>query len=231
MPAGSDARHCLNGSRCFAASLAGALALLACPAGAAVAQAELFVIDPGISRVHVHLGRSGLLKFMGHDHEIDAPLAQGRIEVNAGDPADSRVDIHWDAPLLAIVPGTEPDEDVPTVEERMRGPDVLDVDRHPGIRFWSFEILVREADPAAGRWRLLVRGGLELKGMRHTVEVPLEVVREGDEVVATGEAKLRLRSLGIEPPSVGGVVKVSNDFRVSFEIRARRVKASFVSTP
>jgi polyisoprenoid-binding protein YceI len=231
MPVESDEPHCLNGPRRLAAALGGALGLLAWAAGAAVAQPEVFVIDPGASRVRIHLGRSGLLKFMGHEHEIDAPIARGRVEVDPDDPAGSRVDVHWDAPLLAIVPGTEPDEDVPTVEERMRGPEVLDADRHPGIRFWSIEILVREADPTAGRWRLRVRGGLELKGARHTVEVPLEVVREGDVVVATGEVKLRLRQLGIEPPSVGGVVKVGNDFRVSLEIRARRERVPPASTP
>mgnify|MGYP001821515438 FL=1 len=75
----------------------------------------------------------------------------------------------------------------------------------------------------------MVRGGLELKGARHTVDVPLEVRLRGDELVATGEAKLRLRRLGVEPPSVAGVVKVSNDFRLAFEIRARRRAAAPVS--
>jgi hypothetical protein len=34
--------------------------------------------------------------------------------------------------------------------------------------------------------------------------------------------KLRLRRLGVEPPSVAKVVKVSDEFRVAFEVRARR---------
>jgi polyisoprenoid-binding protein YceI len=119
---------------------------------------------------------------------------------------------------------------VPTVEERMRGPEVLDITQHVEIRFWSFEVLVEDADPAAGRWRLRLRGGLELKGERHTVEIPVEVRRRGADFVATGEAKLRLRDLGVEPPSVAGVVKVSNDFRVTFEVRARRTDQRFLKT-
>ena len=163
---------------------------------------EVFVVDPAASRVRIHLGRSGLLKFMGHEHEIDAPISRGRIQVHPADPTRSRVDLRWSAPLLAVVPGTEPEKDIPEVEQRMRGPEVLAVEQQPGIRFWSFEIRVEDADPAAGFWRLHVLGGLELKGDRHTVEVPLEVRREAEALVATGDVKLRLRRIGVEPPSV-----------------------------
>lgn len=203
---------------------AAALALLV-GAGVARAETEIFVIDPEASRVRVHLGRAGLLKFLGHDHEIAAPVAEGRVQVNPADPARSVVDLKWRAALLAVVPGTEPEGDVPKVEERMRGPEVLDVEQHAGIRFWSFQIEVQEADPVAGRWHLLVRGGLELKGARHTVEIPMEVRLQGDELVATGETGLRLRRIGIDPPSVAGVVNVSDDFRLAFEVRARRPQA------
>ena len=197
---------------------------LLCGALTAFAETEVFLVDPEASRVRVHLRRAGLLKFLGHDHEIDAPLEEGRIEVDPADPAGALVDLHWRAPLLAVVPGTEPEKDIPEVEEGMRGPAVLDVEQHPGVRFWSFEIRAEEADPTAGFWRLQVRGGLELKGARHTVEIPLEVRRQGDELVVSGEVELRLRRLGIEPPSVAGVVKVSNEFRVTFEVKARRAR-------
>ncbi len=57
----------------------------------------------------------------------------------------------------------------------------------------------------------LVRGGLELKGARHTVEVPLEVRLDGARLLATGEVRLRLRRLGVEPPSVAGVARVPTE--------------------
>ena len=117
-----------------------------------------------------------------------------------------------------------PDEDILEVEEKMRGLTVLDVEQHPRVRFWSVAIVVEEADPTLGFWRLHVRGGLELKGARHTVEVGLEVRVEGDELTASGEVELQLRRIGIEPPSVAGVVKVSNRFRISFEVKARRAR-------
>jgi polyisoprenoid-binding protein YceI len=195
-------------------------------AASSAAQTEVYLVDAAESRVRVHLGRAGFLGFLGHGHTIEAPVAEGRVEVDPGHPAGSRVDLQWRAADLAVVPGTEPAEDIPTVEERMRGPEVLHVEAYPAIRFWSFDIRVEDGEPEAGRWRLHVKGGLELKGARHTVELPLEVRREGDEILATGEVELRLKRLGIEPPSVAGVVKVANDFRLSFEVHARRKGAA-----
>ena len=45
--------------------------------------------------------------------------------------------------------------------------------------------------------------------------------RQGESLKAKGEVELKLRDWGIEPPSVGGVVNVSNRFRLELEIHAR----------
>ena len=156
-------------------------ALLAGAVGLRAGQPEPFAVDSAASRVRVHLGRAGLLKFLGHDHEIDAPIAEGRVMVVEGDPARSSVRLRFDARRLSVVPGIEP-----------------------------------------GRYRLRVRGTLELKGRSFPVEIPLEVRQAGGEIQAGGEAEWRLRDLGIEPPSVAGVVNVANGFRMTFDLLARR---------
>ena len=129
---------------------------------------EPLVVDTAASRVRIHLGRTGLLKFLGHDHEIDAPLAEGRIEVVEGEPARSFVRLRFEAGRLAIVPGTEPAGDIPKVEARMRGPEVLEVARYPEIVFTSSSVAGEALGP--GRYRLRVRGTLELKGRSFPVE-------------------------------------------------------------
>lgn len=193
--------------------------LLAGTAPPAAGGSESFPVDPTASRVRIHLGRAGLFKFLGHDHEIDAPIAEGRVEVVDGAPDHSSVRLRFEARRLAVVPGTEPAGDVPQVEQRMRGPDVLDAGRYPDVVFASSSVVGEMTEP--GRYRLVVRGALHVKDRSCPVEIPLDVRRSGDEVQARGEVEWRLRDLGVEPPSVGGVVNVANHFRMTFDVTAR----------
>lgn len=201
----------------IAALLALSAALGLAPAAAAAADA--FRVDPATSRVRIHLARAGLFKFLGHDHTIEAPILEGRVEVDADQPERSRVELRFDAAALRVVPGTEPEQDVPEVEQRMRSPEVLDVERHPRIAFVSAAVEVESA--AGGGRRARIRGTLELKDRRVELTLPLVVGWQDGRLQASGEVELELRRLGIEPPSVAGVVKVANRFRLSFEIVAR----------
>ncbi len=204
-------------ARTAAVALSLLLAGAAClPAG----EAGSFTVDASASRVRIHLGRAGLLKFLGHDHEIEAPVAEGRVAVVGDEPARSSVRLRFEARRLAIVPGTEPADDIPKVETRMRGPEVLDLERHPEIAFVSQSVAGEAIAP--GLFRLRVRGTLELKGRPFPVEIPLEVRLTGTGMRATGEVEWRLRDVGIEPPSVAGVVNVADRFRVAFDVEARR---------
>jgi len=183
------------------------------------AEPQTYAVDPGRSRVRIHLDRAGLVKFMGHAHDIDVPVADGRVEVVDGDPARSTVALRFEAARLALVPGSESAGDVPTIEGRMRGPEVLDVARYPEIAFVSRS--VRTVATEGHLSRVVVSGTLTLHGRSVPVEVPLDVERvaEGG-IEARGETSLNLRDLGIEPPSVAGVVKVANRFRLELDVRA-----------
>ncbi len=193
--------------------------LLAALAWLPTASAESLAVDAAASRVRIHLGRAGIGKFLGHEHEIEAKVAEGRVEVVAGAPERSSVRLRFESRRLAIVPGTEPAKDVAAVEERMRGPEVLDVERYPLITFVS--TAVSASGPGAdGSTRLEVAGRLELKGTPRDVRIPVLVRRVSNALVAEGETLLELRALGVEPPSVAGAVKVANQFRLRFEIHA-----------
>lgn len=196
-----------------------AVAALSAAGARAEPATRTYTVDVDRSRVLVHLGRAGLMKFLGHEHHIEARPASGEVEVVEGDPARSRVAMRFASARLAVIPGSEPAQDVPKVEERMRGPEVLDVARHPEIAFASTS--VRLEGTAGGAERLLVGGTLTLRGRAVPVEIPMTVVLQADVLEARGAATLELRALGIEPPAVAGVVKVANRFRLELEIRAR----------
>jgi polyisoprenoid-binding protein YceI len=197
------------------------LVVLAAAASRLEAQPRDYKVDPAASRVRIHLGRAGLMKFLGHDHEIEAPVAEGRVEVVDDDPTRSRVALRFESARLSIVPGNEPADDVPKVEERMRGPEVLEVARYPEIAFVSTAVRSQAKDGKDGSGiRIVVVGTLTLRDRSFPVELPLEVARETVGFTARGGLFLNLRDLGTEPPSVAGVVKVADRFRLEFEIRA-----------
>jgi polyisoprenoid-binding protein YceI len=157
------------------------------------------------------------MSFMGHEHHIEAPLAEGHVEVVEDDPARSSVRLRFEAARLFVIPGSEPADDIPTVEERMRGPEVLEVAKYPEIVFESASV---KSTPQAAGFKLAVTGTLTLKGRSVPVEIPLDVRRVNGGIEAKGEVSLNLRDIGIEPPSVAGVVKVKDRFRLEFEIHA-----------
>lgn len=203
-------------------------ALLAASTTPRIDGAQVFIADPAASHVRIRLGRAGLLGFLGHDHLIEAPIDEGRIEVRADAIRSSRVTFRFRAAALAVVPGSEPADDIPEVETRMRGPEILDVARYPEIAFDSTSV---QGDAGAGRdIDLRVRGWLTLRGRRHDVEVPVRVTIDGSSLTARGSVELRLRDLGIEPPSVARVVNVANRFGISIDVRATRA-ASPPSSP
>jgi polyisoprenoid-binding protein YceI len=98
---------------------------------------------------------------------------------------------------------------------------VLEVARYPEIAFVSTSVRILTKDGPG--FRIVVAGALTLRGRSFPVEVPLEVVREALVITARGGLVLNLRDLGIEPPSVAGVINVANPFRLEFELRAAAV--------
>jgi len=182
------------------------------------AEPQRLAVDPARSHVRLELGRGGLMSFMGHEHHIEAPLAEGHVEVVEDDPARSSVRLRFEAARLFVIPGSEPADDIPKVEERMRGPEVLEVAKYPEIVFESASV---KSTPQASSLKLVVTGRLTLKGRSVPVEIPLDARRAADgSIEAKGELSLNLRDIGIEPPSVAGVVKVKDRFRLEFEIHA-----------
>ncbi len=182
---------------------------------------QLYELDAARSRVLVQVDKAGLLALAGHEHEVEAPLAEGRVRVDTASPAASSVELRFAAATLRVTGRGEPTGDVPKVQARMAGPEVLDAARFPEIRFRSTAV---SATPAGGAaWKLVLRGELELRGVRGPVELPLSVELAGDELRARGQARLRQSAFGIQPISVAGLVKVKDELLVDFDLAGRRV--------
>ena len=181
-----------------------AILLLSLVAGRS-ASGETYTIDPGNSSLTVRVFKSGLLSAFGDDHVVRAPIASGSVE----DGSPPKVEIAVEARRMAVLdPHLAPAKRA-EVQERMLGPDVLDVDRFAEIRFKSTSVKAL----AAGRWR--VEGLLSLRG--HSEPVSFEVALANGRFC--GSATLSQRAFGIQPISIAaGTVKVKNEVTIDFEI-------------
>ena len=187
--------------------------------GGAVQTNQEFRIDPAATSVVVHVGRAGLFKFAGHDHEVAAPGVEGRISLDSSDPSRSRVMVRFDAKALKVTGRGEPAGDVAEVQRTMLSDRVLDVTRYPTIAFESDRISVQQR--SAGSLTLRVDGRLTLHGVTKPVSIPVAVRLDGSKMTATAEATVRQSEFGIKPvTAAGGTVRVKDEVEVTFTIVA-----------
>jgi polyisoprenoid-binding protein YceI len=176
-------------------------------------------IDAASSKMVVHVGRSGLFGFAGHDHEVVVPVLAGSVMLDRTDVSRSKVSVQFDATAMKVTGKGEPREDVPEVQRVMLSERVLDVERHPKIAFVSEDISVVQR--SAGRMRLRINGQLTLRGVARRVTVPTEVELTADRLTAAGKATVRQTNFGIRPVTAGaGTVKVKDEVEIVFTIVA-----------
>jgi polyisoprenoid-binding protein YceI len=179
-----------------------------------------YTIDPDASEVLIHVGKNGVFSFMGHTHEVVAPVGGGTIVLQSDDLAQSQVRVEFEAAALRITGKGEPAADVPEVQRTMESDRVLDVERFARITFVSRSIRVVERK--GNRLRLSVTGDLTLHGV--TSSLTTEVVSDvaPDRLTASGTLTVRQTAFGIEPVTAGaGTVRVKDGVDVRFTFVAR----------
>lgn len=167
-------------------------------------RAERQPIDVAHSKLSVHVFKSGLFSAFAHDHEIEAPIAEGNVDTSA-----NTVTLRLDARKLRVM---DPEVSLDTrseIQRTMEGPMVLDVEHFPEIAFESTGVESSGED----HWR--VRGDLTLHGKTAPVIVDISL----QDVRYRGSATVKQRDFGIRPVSIaGGSVKVKDEVRIEFDI-------------
>jgi polyisoprenoid-binding protein YceI len=178
-----------------------------------------YQIDPSRSTVTIEVGKSGVFSFAaGHTHQIEGPISSGTIDVDPGDRSNARVRLTILATGLKVSPAHEPPDDVPKVQERMDGDEVLAIERYRELTFESTSVVRRGGEASAAD--LIVRGRLTIRGVTQPVEAPVHVDVSARAVKATGRFSVKQRAFGIKPVSIAGVVAVKDALDISFVIVA-----------
>jgi len=160
-------KHCLT---CVAVSI-----LMAVTSGGLAG--TTYRVVPEKSSLRIEVGKGGAFGFVaGHTHEVEGRI-QGRVTADARDLSGAEIQLTIGAADLRVSGKGEPPADVPKVQERMLGPDVLDVARFPEITFRSTSVAVGEGRSAAADVR--VTGELTLHGRTKSIATPVRVHIDG----------------------------------------------------
>jgi len=165
------------------------------------------------SRFWLELGRAGLLKMFGDDHQIRVNRYDCLVLFDGHEPTRSSVQllIHTDA-LEVLDPHLDPERRA-EVQKRMEGPEVLDITRYPQITFSSRRVI-----PLRG-FRYNVVGDLRIRDITRPVSFEVTFVQEDANWRATGEARVHQKPFGIQPVSAGaGMVKVKDEITIKFDL-------------
>ena len=161
-------------------------------------------IDKERSLLTVRVYKAGLFSAFAHDHEVRAPIKSGMV-----DEEKNSVEFTVDSRSLHVLDPKASESERAEIQSSMQGPQVLNSEKYPEIRFQSISI------SEAGDHKLIVRGDLTLHGQTHSVRV--DVV--GSEGHYSGLALLSQKAFGITPISLGGgSIRVKDEVRVEFEI-------------
>src|SRR5438270_8357679 len=128
--------------------------LLAC----SVSLAQSHPIEPSLSKVTIHVDKTGLFSFAGDQHEITGPVSSGAIDEKAG-----TVEFTIESAKLQVLDPKLEDKKRAEVQKTMLGPSVLDTAQYPEIKFHS----TKTTSTAPNAWE--VTGDLTLHGQTHPV--------------------------------------------------------------
>src|SRR5688572_27984731 len=160
------------------------LAGLLAGATESTAATNVYSWRPDQSELMILTDRAGFFGRMGHRHQIRAQQFTGKVEWDPALPEGARVDLIIDAKSLKVIDDDLSADDVVKVQRDMEA-KVLEVEKHPEIRFLSNVATVRES--SEGKWVLDMSGSLLLHGVSQAAVVPLTVEMQGNVLHLRGE--------------------------------------------
>lgn len=183
--------------------------------GSALGAQEFEIRPSPYSRFALEVAKTGLLS--GKKHLFLFERFQGKLQYDAAAPERSKVDFTIESASIVCKDTWVSAKDLVKVAEEATGPNMLDVAKHPALRFVSTGVTRR---PGGG---YDVAGTLTIKGTGQPVTVTVSLKPAGDKALEfTGKAEVRMKDYGLKPPSAAlGAVGTKNEMQVEFAFTAR----------
>lgn len=172
--------------------------------------------DTSASHLVIHAGKSGLLSALAHDHQFIPARWKAEVDFDPARPQQVRVDVRIDAATLHdhVARLTQKIRDY--VDREAAGPEVLDAERYPEIRFHSESASARAGgDGLQG----VLHGALSLHGTTRPLDVPFHARADAPGYRVSGSVRFRQTDYGMTPFSrAGGSIGVDDEIRVEFDL-------------
>src|SRR5579862_5782644 len=123
--------------------------------------AQQHKIDTQKSTLTIHVGKTGALSGLGHEHEVRAPIHCGTAETGS----HPSVELQVNAAELRVIDKDASEKDRAEVQKTMLGPEVLNSEKFQEITFKS-----TSAD-SSGERKWTLHGNLILRGQTKPVTV------------------------------------------------------------
>lgn len=212
---------------CAPLLLTGALLLVSGGLAEVLAQSDLrrYEVDRADSHLFIVTGSSGVFGFLGHEHSILAREWSAELCTEESFPRNSHgvivietqaLEIDSDSALaLADFDRAPSDEDVREIQEKMLSREYLAADEYPEIRIETRAL--RQESPE----RIRAVGDITIRGVRETIDIPMDVEEENEGGFRLrGSTVVRQSDFGIEPESIFGVVRVTDEVVLNFLLTA-----------
>jgi hypothetical protein len=190
------------------------------------AEVELleYAVHPDASVLYVLTRKSGLLSFLGHEHAIVPgewnasfcladPIPQGARGSILIRTASLAIDSERARALAGLDDGPG-EEDRLQIQRKLLDGEHLAGERYPEIRL---DVVTVDAEEGG---QVRVHANVTVRGVTRSLELPVEIEREGSALRLAGVAVVRQSDFGIEPEVVARVVKVSDPVELHFKLVA-----------
>jgi polyisoprenoid-binding protein YceI len=189
-------------------------AALAMAAAALAARPDSFSADASASRIAIRTSKAGLLAGLAHQHLFvpDRWCAEARLD--PAHPGDLEIVLEVDAASLHDQEPRLGEAARRHVDQTAAGPEVLDVARHPLVRYRGRGDQV-QVDPLTGSLTGTLAGELELHGQRGPVTVKFEARPEGGAWRVDATVTFAQSRFGIKPYTTAlGTIGVDDEVRL-----------------
>lgn len=194
---------------------------------APIVQAAIYELQPGKSRIVIHVYKGGALKILGHNHIISTYDINGTVNWDEENLQDTRFTLTMpvesfrvDDPALRQQSGKNFTGNIGNsaregTRKNMLGKKVLNAVKFPKIIVRSKSIRRENAS------RFIVTVELQIHGIRKNITVPVVFKQVADVISIKGEFTLRQSLYGITPLKAAlGAITVNDKLNIYFRIVA-----------